>query len=67
MPIRPPAWSVSNRGEHLRKEAIMAYPVAAGVTGHSGIYTPEIYSGKTLVKFYKTTVLGDISNTDYEG
>ena len=45
----------------------MAYPVAAGVTSHSGNYTPEIWSGKTLVKFYKTTVFGDISNTDYEG
>lgn len=28
----------------------MAYPVASGLTGHSGIYTPEIYTGKTLVK-----------------
>lgn len=45
----------------------MAYPVAAGITGHTGIYTPEIWSGKTLVKFYKTTVFGDIANTDYEG
>ncbi len=45
----------------------MAYPVAAGLTGHSGTYTPEIWSGKTLVKFYKTTVFGDIANTDYEG
>lgn len=45
----------------------MAYPVAAGVTGHSSIYTPEIWSGKTLTKFYKTTVFGSISNVDYEG
>lgn len=45
----------------------MAYPVAAGVTSHSGNYTPEIWSGKTLVKFYKTTVFGDITNTEYEG
>lgn len=45
----------------------MAYPVAAGVTSHSGNYTPEIWSGKTLVKFYKATVFGSIANTDYEG
>jgi hypothetical protein len=45
----------------------MAYPVAAGLTGHSGTYTPEIWSGKTLVKFYTATVFGAITNTDYEG
>ena len=43
------------------------YPVASGLTSHSGTLTPEIWSGKTLVKFYKTTVFGDITNTDYEG
>jgi len=45
----------------------MAYPVASGLTSRSGIYIPEIWSGKTLLKFYKTTVFADISNTDYEG
>lgn len=43
------------------------YPMASGLTSHSGIYTPEIWSGKTLVKFYKTTVFGAITNTTYEG
>jgi hypothetical protein len=43
------------------------YPVAAGLTSHSGTYTPEIWSGKTLVKFYTATVFAAISNTDYEG
>lgn len=43
------------------------FPVASGFTGHSGTYTPEVWSGKTLVKFYKTTVFGDITNTTYEG
>lgn len=33
----------------------------------AGRYTPEIYAQKTLIKFYLTTVFGDISNTDYEG
>jgi hypothetical protein len=43
------------------------YPVASGVTTHSGTYTPEIWSGKTLVKFYTATVFAAISNTEYEG
>lgn len=44
----------------------MAYPVAAGVQTMSGVYIPEIWSLKTLVKFYKATVFGEIANTDYE-
>ena len=43
------------------------YPVAAGTPSHSGTYTPEIWSGKTLIKFYKASTFADISNTDYEG
>jgi len=43
------------------------YPVAAGLTTHSGTYTPEIWAGKTLVKFYTATVFAAICNTDYEG
>ncbi len=43
------------------------YPVAAGLTSASGTYTPEIWSGKTLVKFYTATVFAAICNTDYEG
>lgn len=30
-------------------------------------YNPEIYSGKLVEKFYKTTVFGEIATTDYEG
>lgn len=45
----------------------MGVSMASGSTSHSGTYTPEIWSGKTLVKFYKACVLADISNTDYEG
>jgi hypothetical protein len=45
----------------------MGVSMASGSTSHSGIYTPEIWSGKTLLKFYKAAVLADISNTDYEG
>ncbi len=58
----------------------MAFPVASGVTsppiypagsagnGLSGSgYIPEIWSGKLIEKFYASTVLAAISNTDYEG
>ena len=52
----------------------MTYPVNAntGATyvaagGLSGTYIPEIWSSKLLEKFYKATVFGAISNTDYEG
>jgi hypothetical protein len=30
-------------------------------------YNPEVYSGKLVEKFYKTTVFGEIASTDYEG
>ena len=30
-------------------------------------FIPEIWSGKLIEKFYATTVLAAISNTDYEG
>jgi len=59
----------------------MAFPVATGVTtppiyptgastpspAYSGTFIPEIWSGKLIEKFYATTVLAAISNTDYEG
>lgn len=36
-------------------------------TAYSGTFIPEIWSGKLIEKFYAATVLGAISNTDYEG
>jgi hypothetical protein len=54
----------------------MAYPLAgtpypAGSANpspaYSGTFIPEIWSGKFIEKFYATTVLAAISNTDYEG
>ena len=53
----------------------MAYPVDSAyspnydgsVTTYSGIYIPEIWSGKLVEKFYAATVFGEIANTDYEG
>lgn len=33
----------------------------------SGTFIPEVWSGKLLHKFYSSTVLAAISNTDYEG
>ena len=45
----------------------MAFPVDAGYTGYStgSKFIPEIWSGKLQVKFYKSTVFGEIANTDY--
>jgi hypothetical protein len=34
---------------------------------YSGTFIPEIWSGKLIEKFYASTVLTAISNTDYEG
>jgi len=45
----------------------MTYPITPGSPGMSGNYIPEIWSGKTLVKFYNSTVFAAIANTDYEG
>jgi hypothetical protein len=49
----------------------MPIPRASGVPeyGPSGTvnYNPEVYSGKLVEKFYKTTVFGEIATTDYEG
>ena len=44
------------------------YPV--GSTAHAfdvNGFIPDIWSGKLIEKFYDSTVLGAISNTDYEG
>lgn len=58
----------------------MAFPLATGATtpsiypnGSAGNglqatgFIPEIWSGKLVEKFYNSTVLSAISNTDYEG
>ena len=59
----------------------MAFPVAgAGTTppiyptgaatptpAYTANFIPEIWSGKMIEKFYATTVLAAISNTNYEG
>ena len=46
-------------------------PRASGVPdyGPAGTvnFDPELYSGKLVEKFYKTTVFGEIASTDYEG
>jgi hypothetical protein len=34
---------------------------------YSGSFIPQLWSGKLNVKFYLTTVFGEISNTSYEG
>ena len=54
----------------------MAFPVSASpypsgssnpATAYSGTFIPEIWSGKLIEKFYDSTVVGAISNTNYEG
>lgn len=45
----------------------MAYPIAAGVPAQSGTFIPTLWAGKWLEKFYASSVLTQISNTDYEG
>lgn len=37
------------------------------VAGGSAKFIPEIWSGKLQAKFYKSTVLGEITNNDWEG
>jgi hypothetical protein len=34
---------------------------------YTGVFIPEIWSGKIIEKFYAATVLAAIANTDYEG
>jgi len=44
------------------------YYVAGQTTNsYAGNFIPEIWSGKLQVKFYKSTVLGEITNNDWEG
>ncbi len=52
------------------------YPVSSSPYGgaatianpaYSGIFIPQIWSGKLIEKFYSATVLAAIANTDYEG
>ena len=52
----------------------MAYPISsspafsgAANPAYSGVFIPEIWSGKLIEKFYDATVLAAIANTDWEG
>ena len=51
--------------------AFLGVPRASGIPdyGPAGTinFDPELYSGKLVEKFYKTTVFGEIASTDYEG
>jgi hypothetical protein len=47
----------------------MAFPLSSGYAAYSASasgskFIPEIWSGKLQVKFYKTTVLSEITNND---
>lgn len=43
------------------------YPSGTTMPTMTGVFIPEIWSGKLIEKFYAATVLAAISNTDYEG
>ena len=48
----------------------MAYPIAAGTRNIGSDlmrFIPVLYTGKMLVKYYDSSVLTHITNTDYEG
>lgn len=45
----------------------MAYPIASGMPAQSGTFIPTLWAGKWLEKFYASSVLTAIANTDYEG
>src|SRR5215471_7396117 len=72
---------VPNHPVEISKNVAFAYPLAGSGTTppifptgsvqptppYSGTFIPEIWSGKLIEKFYASTVLAAISNTDYEG
>jgi len=43
------------------------YPQYSTAGGGASKFIPELFSGKLQVKFYKSTVLGEITNNDWEG
>lgn len=43
------------------------YGAGAGTDAYSGVFIPQIWSGKLQVKFYQSTVLSAITNNDWEG
>lgn len=45
----------------------MVFPVTSGHPQLSGNFIPELWAGKLIEKFYDSTVLSAISNTEYEG
>jgi hypothetical protein len=72
---------IPNPGEVSKNIAFVGFPLAGSGTTppifptgsvqpnppYSGTFIPEIWSGKLIEKFYASTVLAAISNTDYEG
>lgn len=46
-----------------RASGVPNYGPGAGTSN----FIPEVYSGKLIERFYKTTVFGEIASTDYEG
>jgi hypothetical protein len=53
-PVNSEQWAVSNSAP-------------APNPSYSGTFIPALWSGKLAKKFYKTTIFGEIANTDWEG
>jgi len=45
----------------------MSVAAVAGYPQHSGVLIPERWAKRILIKFYESTVLAEIANTEYEG
>jgi len=43
------------------------YGAGSGVDGYAGKFIPEVWSGKLAVKFYKSTCMTEIFNSDWAG
>lgn len=45
----------------------MPFPTAAGQPSYSGTFIPQLWSGKLNAKFYASSVIPSIANTNWEG
>lgn len=45
----------------------MGVSAATGTPSYTGTFIPEVWSGNLLVKFYASTTIAAVANTDYEG
>jgi hypothetical protein len=58
--------AITPNGSQFGGSGTSANPAYSGSPA-TGVFIPEIWSGKLIEKFYSATVLAAIANTDYEG